>query len=167
MQKAFTLIELLVVVLIIGILSAVALPQYQVAVEKSRVSTLLPMLKTIHDAEKVYLLTNNTYSANIDELGIDIPGKNIESQGTSSAYYSAPNGLIFYLDKTSKYVSGGTHLIQIDLYENGNMYCFAKADSSVAERICKSLGVSNFGSGFCGLIVVGESVACKGGAFSF
>ena len=56
MKKAFTLIELLVVVLIIGILAAIALPQYQKAVEKSRQAEAFLNMKTISDAVKVAIM---------------------------------------------------------------------------------------------------------------
>lgn len=55
MNKGFTLIELLVVVLILGVLSAIALPQYEAAVEKSRTSEALVNTKAIVDAmERFY-----------------------------------------------------------------------------------------------------------------
>ena len=76
----FTLIELLVVVLIIGILAAVALPQYQVAVLKARSMRLLPLLRSISDAENVYFLANNTYSLDFSELDIEMPaGATVEA----------------------------------------------------------------------------------------
>lgn len=58
MKKAFTLIELLVVVLIIGILAAIALPQYEKAVEKSRAAEALTMLSSMRKAIDVYIMTN-------------------------------------------------------------------------------------------------------------
>jgi len=80
-MKGFTLIELLVVVLIIGILSAVALPQYTKAVEKSRAAEALQLLKNLEGALDVYLLENGYPSSRTDFVGanpngslaIDIP----------------------------------------------------------------------------------------------
>ena len=62
-NAAFTLIELLVVVLIIGILVAIAVPQYQKIVAKARVSTYLPVLKAWAEAEERYFMANGAYPA--------------------------------------------------------------------------------------------------------
>ena len=72
-NAGFTLIELLVVVLIIGILAAVALPQYEQAVAKSRTMRVLPLLRSISDAENVYYMANGTYSLDFSELDISMP----------------------------------------------------------------------------------------------
>ena len=66
-KKGFTLIELLVVVLIIGLLAAIALPQYKLAVEKSRSSEPLFLLNSLQKAINLYLLQNG-YTGNTVEL---------------------------------------------------------------------------------------------------
>lgn len=63
-KQAFTLIELLVVVLIIGILAAIALPQYQKAVEKSRATEAINIVNQLEQAISVYVLENGFQNIN-------------------------------------------------------------------------------------------------------
>jgi len=81
MKKGFTLIELLVVVLIIGILSAIALPQYEKAVEKTRLTEVVQNISHLQKAIDIYLLENGGYpssritffsSTGKDILNIDV-----------------------------------------------------------------------------------------------
>ncbi len=73
-KKGFTLIELLVVVLIIGILSAIALPQYEKTVEKSRAAEGLVLVRAIADAEDRYLMANGEYTIDVRDLDLSFPG---------------------------------------------------------------------------------------------
>ncbi len=72
--NGFTLIELLVVVLIIGILAAVALPQYQKAVKKARGAEALAAADALDKALADYYLTHGTYEgANAQTLDVELP----------------------------------------------------------------------------------------------
>ena len=78
-KQGFTLIELWVVVLIIGILAAVAMPQYEKAVLKSRMSSMWPILKSLKTAQESFFLANGTYTDDLNVLDITVPKGDLRS----------------------------------------------------------------------------------------
>ena len=72
-KKAFTLIELLIVVLIIGILAAIAVPKYQLAVSKARLMKGVPLAKDIKVAQDSYYLANGKWANSFSDLDITLP----------------------------------------------------------------------------------------------
>ena len=84
-QKGFTLIELLVVVLIIGILAAMAMPQYFKAVERSRMTEAVTLLGNIAQAQQRKYLQINKYAS--DYRALDVAPKG----ACGTIYYTKGN----------------------------------------------------------------------------
>ena len=143
----FTLIELLVVVLIIGILAAVALPQYQKAVLKSRFATVKDLARSLAQAEEIYYLANNEYTADFEALDVTTPPTEIKVTNDTWSQRNWDWGKCI-LSKSSGYVScelkiNGTYVMTYQIYLNHGTpqtWCVAQsADlNAPSNQLCKA-----------------------------
>jgi len=160
MVKGFTLIELLVVVLIIGILAAVAVPQYKIAVYKSRLAAVIPTVKAMKQAVETYYLNNGEYIQNLDAYDIGFPcttynGNNSSRCETATTIWNVRSNVNMCQDVSAILINENREGINsygmcLDYsHRPGVRYCGAAQNDSAANQVCKNLGGTYLRYGSC------------------
>lgn len=131
-HSGFTLIELLVVVLIIGILAAVAVPQYTKAVDRSRAARLWPLIKSVQEAYAVCLLEQpRCYLESTEGLSIEVPNATTKfSWGYLGDFWVGANN-------TGSVRVGIMDEFQLGICGDGTRFC---SDNDMYPDACKRLG---------------------------
>ena len=148
----FTLIELLVVVLIIGILSAIALPEYTKAVEKSRSAEAITLLRSFVQAEKLYKLANTVYTTDFTELDLEMPNIDVENKSFSTDDWVFTMGMhelyptSFYIFaervRNGKAVLGYGIRVSVAADGTETWKCQASSGNATVPEICKAIAGS-------------------------
>lgn len=150
-RLGFTLVEMLVVVLIIGILSSVAIPNYTRSIEKSRATEAMNMVKALNDAVYAYAAERNACPPSFSKLLVEVPGNKTSDTVVTGKYFK------YMLNAATNAPIPGTTCGGVvaertsgDIYRIWNPYSTAggkrtlacNGDTARAQNICKSMGLA-------------------------
>ena len=146
-KQGFTLIELLVVVLIIGILVAVAVPQYQVAVKKAKLMKYVPIVRALNEAEQSYFLANGEFTLELSKLDVEIPSEGCIISDYSNYYDCGTDRYGVFNNSNAQ--AGDDTIRYLQFFADYNKYnmkagdiaCYSKGE--VARKACRSLGLGS------------------------
>lgn len=145
-KKGFTLIELLVVVLIIGMLSSVALPQYSKAVEKARMSEAVLAVESIYRAQQIYYMANGVYTRDINDLDVDYNLGDTQYSGNMAAklsknfIFSASNSVgsqsavVVAARRDGEADVLGGYVYSLSMYADGSRICYLYSKATPYQR---------------------------------
>ena len=155
-KKGFTLLELLVVVLIIGILAAVALPQYQLTVDKADFLKYQTMVSTLRNAYYDYVLAQGQGTKDFEQLAISVSDDFYKSADNSIitcvsnkdmfccmsdfGHGTPTNGILNCGKKDLSIIYSETLFGADGVDGTRKGHCVALPDSKRANRVCNSLG---------------------------
>lgn len=136
-KAGFTLIELLVVVLIIGILASVALPQYKMAVEKSRTSEIRLVAGKIRQNLKIAKMEGDVCDETcmFSDTGLDVSA--VPYKGTYYQYGWLLGGILMW-PKSVADIGHADYFFAI-VEENNDEHLICSGQTDFGKKLCKSL----------------------------
>lgn len=150
-RSGFTLLELLVTVLILGILSSIALPNYNKSVEKARATEAMNMIKSANDAVYAYAAERNKCPASFEKILVSIPGAKTSQTLITGKFFeyrlnaatSSPIPGTSCGGVVAKRISGDIYCIWNPYHaSSGGKRTLACTSSGVrGQNICKSMGI--------------------------
>lgn len=132
MSKGFTLLEILITVIIIGILTAIAIPNYTKSRERSLDKEAQIVLNLIHAAEKMYYMKTTSYYPSVASTSVDVSNLN---SNLRLNLYSANWDFGIYTDSLTAATATAKRK---DVSSNWDRQWYILASNFVATAVCSS-----------------------------